>query len=192
MTAKRDLKRRVRERQTRTGESYVTALRHVTAQGNPEPAVPVVELIDLTEVGAPLGFKCKIWMFPGLARRIDAAAALERLRAILVALERDPELDRMRDLALRGVCAAPGRLDLEELEDYRRFLERTRAGLGGVSPRGNMIAFHVDGRAGAELVIARTWARAYAPHLPARAPGFVLATPEPVTADPLGRWGVLP
>src|SRR5690349_14918466 len=31
MTAKRDLKRRVRQRQARTGEAYVTARRHVVA-----------------------------------------------------------------------------------------------------------------------------------------------------------------
>jgi len=31
MTRKRDLKQRVRERQAETGESYVTALRHVQA-----------------------------------------------------------------------------------------------------------------------------------------------------------------
>ncbi len=31
MTVKRDLKRRVRLRQARTGESYVTARRHVVA-----------------------------------------------------------------------------------------------------------------------------------------------------------------
>ncbi|HSD90238.1 MAG TPA: FHA domain-containing protein [Kofleriaceae bacterium] len=40
MTAKRDLKRRVRERQARTGESYTTALRHVLAAREDDTAEP--------------------------------------------------------------------------------------------------------------------------------------------------------
>ena len=58
MTAKRDLKRRVRERQAHTGESYMTALRHVRnrrtgereSEREGEGAVPVVEMIDVSEI----------------------------------------------------------------------------------------------------------------------------------------------
>ena len=44
MTANRDLKRRVRDRQAQTGESYMTALHHVLAQRDPSSssAIPSV------------------------------------------------------------------------------------------------------------------------------------------------------
>src|SRR5512142_1555815 len=100
MTEKRDLKRRVRERQAQTGESYMTALRHVQAQR--PPAFPVVELVDLTEIGAPLGFKCRIVMSPVLADQIDAAGALARLRDALLAPDREGSLELFRAVTLRG------------------------------------------------------------------------------------------
>ncbi|HWO26708.1 MAG TPA: hypothetical protein VNO30_48595 [Kofleriaceae bacterium] len=78
MTDRRDLKRRVRARQERTGESYMTALRHVQAQR--PSAIPTIERVDLTELGAPLGMKCRIAMFPELADRVDAATMLAQLR----------------------------------------------------------------------------------------------------------------
>ncbi len=65
MTAKKDLKRRVRERQAQTGESYVTARRHVVAQA-PEPESPkrpvihVDEMHDITEAAAKLGWRCRV------------------------------------------------------------------------------------------------------------------------------------
>jgi hypothetical protein len=40
MTAKKDLKRRIRARQAETGESYVTARRHVLAAGPASPEPP--------------------------------------------------------------------------------------------------------------------------------------------------------
>jgi hypothetical protein len=68
MTKRRDLKRRVRERQEKTGESYVTARRHVLvdpAENGPAPAspgtaIPVVEMITLTEHATRLGMKCRV------------------------------------------------------------------------------------------------------------------------------------
>src|ERR1041384_1586220 len=113
MTAKRDLKRRVRERQVRTGESYMTALRHVRNQrasaregedeneGEGEGAVPVVEMIDVSEIAAALGIQCNVILSPMIADRIDVATVLRQLRDALAATERDPAFALMR-AAVRG------------------------------------------------------------------------------------------
>jgi hypothetical protein len=152
MTAKRDLKRLVRERQDRTGESYMTALRQVRSQR--VPAVPVVELIDLSEIAEALGIKCRVRLQPSLAERIDAAAVLRQLRAALLATVRDPAFDLMRSVVLHGECP-PGRPP--RVDEVRRFLVRVRAGVGGISGHGRLLALTVDGRRGAELVLFFLW-----------------------------------
>ena len=152
MTAKRDLKRRVRERQGRTGESYMTALRHVLDQ-RPN-VVPVVEMIELSEVGAAMGFQCRVRMAPVLAGRIDAVGALRRLRDALIATERDPAFDLMRRVVMHGEAPAarPISIDLN-----RRFLARVHAGIGGISEHGRTLALMVDGRLGPEMIVFMLW-----------------------------------
>jgi hypothetical protein len=145
MTERRDLKRRVRARQARTGEAYMTALRHVQAER--PPAFPTIELIDLTELGAPLGLKCRVVMFPQVAERVDAAAMLVRLRDALLATEGDRALALMRRVVLRGGRARTPAMVVTALEEARRFVARARAGIGGVSESGRMLALQVDGRA---------------------------------------------
>ena len=148
MTAKRDLKRRVRERQARTGESYMTALRHVRDQ-RPN-AVPVVEMIDLSEVAAALGIQCRVRLSPTLADRIDAVGVLRRLRDGLAATSRDPAFELMRRVVLRG---EPVTARLAGTEIGLRFMTRVRAGIGGISEDGRMLALTVDGRRGSEMVV---------------------------------------
>jgi hypothetical protein len=148
MTAKRDLKRRVRERQGRTGESYMTALRHVLDQ-RPN-VVPVVEMIELSEVGAAMGFQCRVRMAPALAGRIDAVGALRRLREALIATERDPAFDLMRRVVMHGEAPA---IRPTGADSGRRFLTRVRAGIGGISEHGRMLALAVSGRRGIEMVL---------------------------------------
>lgn len=155
MTEKRDLKRLVRERQARTGESYVTALRQIRAQrveAEPDGAIDVIEVVHVTEVGEPLGYKCRIWCTPTLVPRIDMAATLTRFRDLLIATGRDRTLDLMRDVVLRGEKppAAPARPLILDLDD---FLARVRAGLGGVSDSGRIVAMHVEGKAGGHMVM---------------------------------------
>jgi hypothetical protein len=152
MTAKRDLKRRVRERQGRTGESYMTALRHVLDQR--PSVVPVVEMIELSEVGAAMGIQCRVRMAPVLAGRIDAVGALRRLRDALVATERDPAFDLMRRVVMHGECPVIKPIGI----DFgRRFLTRVCAGIGGISEHGRMLALTVDGRRGPEMVVFWLW-----------------------------------
>jgi len=156
MTAKRDLKRRVRDRQERTGESYTTALRHVLDQ-RAAPAsvpVPVLEFIDISEVGAALGLQCRVKLAPTLADRVDAAAALRKLLAALAVTLHDPAFNLMRAVLLAG-ANPPGRP--LQLVPARRFRDRVRSGIGGISEHGQLLALTVDGRRGAELVVFALW-----------------------------------
>jgi hypothetical protein len=149
MTAKRDLKRRVRERQARTGESYTAALHQVRDQ-RPN-AVPVVELVDVTEVAAALGIKCIVRLQPGLAERIDAAAVLRRLCSALMATTRDAAFELMRSVVLHGE-SPPARQDVHETW---QFMERVRAGIGGISEGGTLLALTVDSSRATEIVVFR-------------------------------------
>jgi len=152
MTAKRDLKRRVRARQARTGESYMTALRQVRTHAPPahDSAVPVVELIDISEIAAALGVKCRTMLSPTLADRIDVATVVRQLRDALAQTARDPAFAVMRAVVLRGEhpLQPPG-----AGEASRRFMTRARAGIGGISEHGTMLALAVSGRRGIEMVL---------------------------------------
>jgi hypothetical protein len=152
MTAKRDLKRRVRERQGRTGESYMTALRQVLDQR--PSVVPVVEMIELSEVGAAMGIQCRVRMAPVLADRIDVVGALRRLRDALIATERDPAFDLMRRVVMHGECPVIKSISIDA---GRRFLARVRAGIGGISEHGRLLALVVDGRHGPEMIVFMLW-----------------------------------
>jgi len=186
MTVKRDLKRRVRERQARTGESYMTALRQVQAQAQRPPAFPVVELADLTEIGEPLGFKCRIAMHLGLADLIDATGALVRFRDVLLTTAGDRSLELLRAVTLRG---APRRLHITHstLEEGRLFIERARAGLSGVSEGGRMLSLYIDGKQGPTMVLFLLWMTPdFIPVL--REPLLTLTALDASTADPILAW----
>ncbi len=179
MTAKRDLKRRVRERQARTGESYMTALRHVREQR--PPAFPVIEMDDLTAAGAALGLRCQIAADPRLRGRIEPARALARLRDVLIATAEDPALELMRAVVLRG--ESPVRpMGLELIMESRRFLARVRAGVGGVGAGGRMLGLIVDGTGGPETLLCALWL------VPHREPMLVISTPEGAALHPLLGW----
>jgi hypothetical protein len=180
MTARRDLKRRVRDRQGQTGESYMTALRHVLDQ-RPN-AVPVIEMIELTEVGEAMGIRCRVRMSPALADRIDAVGALRRLREALLATERDPAFDLMRRVVLYGeapVLRLTGSMDIG-----RRFIARVRAGIGGISEHGRLLALMVDGRHGPEMIVFMLWLSPVG-YIPYR-PSLILATADGTLDGPGG------
>jgi hypothetical protein len=152
MTKQRDLKRLIRERQARTGESYVTALRHTRTPRT--ETVPVVELVDITAIGEPLGMQCRVMVHSELAERIDVAAALRKLRSVLLTTTPDPDFDLMRAVVLRGErpYSTP-----PTLADGLRFLVRLRAGIGGVCPSGRIVAFSVAGPSGVVQVVFLLW-----------------------------------
>jgi hypothetical protein len=181
MTERRDLKRRVRERQARTGESYMTALRHVQAQR--PAAIPMIELIDLTERGAALGLACRIAMFPRLAERVDAGALLGHLRDALLATEGDRALALMRGVVLRGERA---RMPVTgaAFDEARRFVARAKAGIGGVSERGRMLAMQAPGRPDPQMVLFLL--QLTPDFVPVhRDPTLVITSVDGLTVDPL-------
>lgn len=146
MTQHRDLKRRIRDRMERTGESYVTARQHVLAARDEEPKRPpfdVVEPVDVSAEARRLGLACGAAMFPRLASRVSATAALTRLRDAVLATGRDPTIDVMRALVLHGERPASARAELWDFEEVRAWIRRVRAGIGGASPAGRMLALAI-------------------------------------------------
>lgn len=196
MTAKRNFKRRVRQRQVRTGESYVTARRHMLASrpdtdgDRPSTPVSVIELVDVSDHARRAGLVCSVAMFPDLAGRVAPARVLDRLSTVLLAMNDDPAAATLVDLALAGRPPAPPRsmTMTAELwvrlalagrppaprksvqvtaEHFRRFLRRAHAGIGGMSEDGGTFAFHVaDGDAMVPVLCAMS----------ARQTGLVLST----------------
>src|SRR5687767_13080550 len=106
MTAKRDLKRRVRERQAKTGESYVTARRRVMAKApaneatTDRPVMDVLELLDAGAAASELGIRCPIRMSPHLAEELGQAQVLARLRDVLVATMNEPAMSLLCEIAM--------------------------------------------------------------------------------------------
>jgi hypothetical protein len=201
MTQKRDLKRRVRERQGRTGESYTTALRHVRgeqldaagdAAGDPPGAappagapsagaIPVVELVDMSDLAESLGLTCRVMVMPALIERVDPAAMLVQLRGVLRATAGDPAFAMLRAAVLLGErpSLAPDALPVSVhiSPDNLRFAARVRAGVGGISSNGRSLAFSVAGRAADELVVFGLWL------VPQRPPALLVTTPDQLSVN---------
>jgi hypothetical protein len=182
MTERRDLKGRVRDRQARTGESYVTALRQVLAQ---RPSrIPVIELFDLSALGARLGFTCRISAFPDLVERVDPRHMLERLRADLMKSDKDEELALMRAAALCGERPRfPARYG-EALAEIAPFLARARAGREGVTTSGHLLAMELEGKRGAEMVLFSLQLVPHFVHVN-RDPLLIIMPLDGLAADPI-------
>ena len=190
MTAKKDLKRRVRARQVKTGESYVEARRQVEAQRAAAKSwpVPVVELIDLTSAAETAGFRCRVAMFPALAARVDAATVLLGVRDALLATEDDPVTATMRAAVLHGEQPRfPVRIASTMFAEAQRFMARARAGIGGASAGGRLLAISIAG----EMVVCTLHLTPTVAGV-TRAPALILTTPEGLVADPLLGLEVLP
>jgi len=102
MTRNKDFKRRVRDRQARTGESYMAAMRHVRDQAPAPTGIPVLELVELSPLAAELGLRCRVSIFPGVLEDVEPRALLTQLRD---ALER-PDLEVLRAALLDGTPPA--------------------------------------------------------------------------------------
>jgi hypothetical protein len=151
MTAKKDLKRRVRDRQEKTGESYVTARRHVLAAAPAEPApdessaIDYDEMLDLTARGEALGFACRVYSSTKLGRLVDHESLLHRIRDIVHATTEDPDMAKIRAVTLRGEHPVLPARTADWWAQTRQFVRRAMAGIGGISEAGNMLAFAHDG-----------------------------------------------
>jgi hypothetical protein len=165
MTAKRDLKRRIRARQARTKESYTTARRHVLAArdsdvettGDAEATsddpttspIDVAEVIDVSDLAGELGFACNIVVYPSLTELVDPARALSAVSAAVLAT---PTASTLRDLALRGIAPTSYRITRDP-----QFLARARAGVTATSADGRVLAVHVQGHTQMVIVLAAVW-----------------------------------
>lgn len=189
MTDKRDKKRLVRERMERTGESYMTALRHVEAQrmpsetsidptASPDP-IDYVELRDLTEIAAELSIRCRVVMYPSLAD-VDPREALAGLCLLLGKTRDDKAFDLFRDVLIAGERPRI-RLDYHVNETIV-FSNRVRAGVGGITNGGHMLAMHVDAKGSKRLAL----------FLLQLTPDFVAALREPtlILASPDDMVGI--
>ncbi len=214
MTQKRDLKRRVRERQARTGESYMTALRHVRGEqleaagaaagespdagassaGAPAGgassggAIPVVEMVDLSELATSLGLTCRVMVMPAVIERVDPAAMLVQLRGVLQTTAGDPSFALLRAAVLLGERPSlePGaprtRVHGAVIpDDTLRFAARVRAGVGGITSNGRTLAFSVTGREADELVVFELWL--LPPGYAVRPPALLVTMPGQLAID---------
>jgi hypothetical protein len=140
MTSRRDLKNRIRARQSETGERYTTARQKTLAR-----SVPVLELQDVPD--AP-GIFCPVRISPSLWA--SRHSLLDQLRRILLSSEEG--LAPMRRVVLFGERdAAPRGHALALLAQVRAFRQQLEEGLRGPGPGGRMVAF--DG--GGAVVIAQ-------------------------------------
>jgi hypothetical protein len=141
VTDRRDFKRRVRDRQAETGETYTAARRAVEAQR--PGAMALVEMTDVTDVAATVGFACRAVASPDVLAAVTAEAALRRLHKLLVAVDADAETAVMRAFAFRDT--PPPALtedDHRGIVAIRDFLARARAGVGGTLGAGRLIVLH--------------------------------------------------
>lgn len=158
MTAKKDLKRLVRERKAKTGESYTSARAHVTAAkpGAERPprgqAFEVEELIDLGERVAGAGLTCPVRISSLLDGRVEPGAALARLRDALLATDGDPGTRRLCAAALRGARPRCKPVAWQD-EELRWFLARAIAGIGGVDDAHGLLALPMQGPGGTVMVL---------------------------------------
>jgi hypothetical protein len=157
MTDRRDFKKRVRDRQAATGENYTTARAHLLALRE-RPAVPVLELIDVSEQARLIGLRCPVLIARPLLDEVELVRVLGRVRDALIACEGDPAAEPMRALVLHGAPGPEHRPPLGDAMLYasRRFYARARAGLGGFDMHGMHLALHIDG---ATVVCSRSTRR---------------------------------
>src|SRR5512145_1495912 len=113
MTRRKDLKRRIRQRQEATGECYTVAREQVlrgetasdpVARGQTLPATCWVELHDVSTAARAVGFTCPIQVTASLwASREHVPRLLEELRTLLS--RSNPALGPLRRAAIDNEAA---------------------------------------------------------------------------------------
>jgi hypothetical protein len=162
MTAKKDLKRRVRDRMRATGEAYTAALAHVRTEAPPVAAPRrsvISSLHDLTPLARSLGFACFVEVGHGAWGKIDAAEpaeawfriALGRIRSLVLAASGERGA---RDLAtaLFDECAPASpravRFVPPDPAALLRFASLVASGVRGIAPTGDALAVDVPAEGG--------------------------------------------
>jgi hypothetical protein len=131
MTKQKDLKKRVRARQEKTGESYTAALAHVRRE------VDIPEAPSATAEARAAGLRCEAVVSPRLQELGDLAPLFVRLRELLEALSAEA-----CGPLLRGERPALRVPTMQDLVEARRFLAAVREGERGLSRDGRMVAFN--------------------------------------------------
>lgn len=139
-----------------------------------EKKIDVVEFDDYTDAGAALGFRCTIAIARALVAIAEPQVLLARLRDLLVSIESDVALDAFRSLALHGVRVQPT-IPTDWRKSMSAFAARCRAGLGGVSESGTILAVPVSAPTGSVLMIGQL---GFGIVQPDRRPDIVLTTVE--------------
>ncbi|TMQ09620.1 MAG: FHA domain-containing protein [Deltaproteobacteria bacterium] len=115
-------------------------------------AVPVLELLDVSDEASRLGFQCRVALMPPLAQRVEPLSVLTALRKALTGTAGDPATAVLSGVALSG--RAVGRVTpVRDFEAVRPFLRRAVAGIGGTSDDGGMLALQVAGHDGSIPVL---------------------------------------
>ena len=142
MTVRRDLKRRIRARQEKTGESYAAARARVLA-ARPRPSW-VIELADVSRAARAAGFVCAVRSTPLLATSRSLPAILVQLRGILGGATEG--LAPMQRVALRGEADpwSRGGGAVVMVSRLRAFAASLDQGLRGPGPGGRILAFDAD------------------------------------------------
>jgi hypothetical protein len=175
-----------------------------------ESPFQVIEMVDLSERAQGLSLHGRVLMFPYLAERVDADTALRRIREVLLATEGDPATQLLRQALLEGQSIPPRMLDsatrretmvemaliygarlkvpsgatIDTVSEGARFLARARAGLGGVSPDGRILALPIPGPRGVETVVALLWGPWNVPGMPFTRPQtLILGTADQMLED---------
>jgi hypothetical protein len=178
MTAKRDLKKRIRARQSRTGERYATARAHIIADA-PSGRIPVVEMTDVSATAASVGLRSRVLVFPSVAEHVDVRAMLQRIHDVVSGTEDDPSTALLRGFFLEGQAIPPSRPpSLQTLTDARAFFARARAGIGGISESGRSLAVSVEGKRRIETVVCLLW-------MIGGRPTCMILRPDDIGDDPL-------
>jgi hypothetical protein len=110
-------------------------------------AVPVLELLDVSDEASRLGFQCRVALVPPLAQRAEPVGVLAALHKALTGTAGDPSTAWLSCVALSGQPL--GRIArVRDFEAVRPFLRRAVAGIGGTSDDGGMLALQVAGHDG--------------------------------------------
>jgi hypothetical protein len=162
MTSKKDLKKRVHERQAKTGERYTTALAHVLAQRPEAPSSKTLEFHDVSEWARLEEFRCRAAV-SGFLWDLDASDAgarperfrrlFARLRSLLVSLRGEMGADSFSRQLFQAEPWEKTPNAIHELFEARRFTEQVRSGVRGVSRNGRLVAFDVPDDDGAHVTL---------------------------------------